>query len=132
MPHPVDIHVGKLVRIRRHELGLAQSGLAEAVGVSFQQVQKYERGDNRVSASMLVKIATALSVAPGYFLDEAPGALDHGALTGKDKALIQAATTPGAYDLIGHFAACDEEARTALVEIARIASGHRTNKRRAA
>ena len=52
-PHPIDVHVGLRVRGRRHELGMSQSTLADALGVSFQQVQKYERGANRVSASML-------------------------------------------------------------------------------
>lgn len=133
MPHPVDVHVGALIRIRRHEIGASQSDLAEAIGVSFQQIQKYERGSNRVSASALVKIATALGVTASYFLDEAPGALAHGGLTGKDTALVLATTTPRAYELIGFFAECDAEARDALVDVARVASGRRLGaKHRAA
>lgn len=133
MPHPVDVHVGALIRIRRHELDFSQADLGEAIGVSFQQIQKYERGSNRVSASALVKIATALGVHAGYFLDEAPGALARGALTGKDKALVLTSTTPRAYELIGFFAECDPEARDAVVDVARVASRPRLGpKRRAA
>ena len=58
--NPVDVHVGLVIRQRRKALGRSQEALAEAIGVSFQQVQKYERGANRVSASMLWEIARAL------------------------------------------------------------------------
>jgi transcriptional regulator with XRE-family HTH domain len=79
--HPVDVHVGAKVRTRRKELGHSQQSLAEACGVTFQQIQKYERGANRISASMLVMIATELRVPPSYFLDDAPGALDRPPVT---------------------------------------------------
>jgi transcriptional regulator with XRE-family HTH domain len=59
-PNPIDRHVGARIRLRRMEIGLSQDRLAEAVGVSFQQIQKYERGTNRVSASMLWEIAGVL------------------------------------------------------------------------
>lgn len=67
-PEPVDVYVGAQIRIARRASGLSQSGLAEAAGVSFQQVQKYERGDNRVSASRLVMIAKALGVPTASLL----------------------------------------------------------------
>ncbi len=66
-PDPVDVHVGMRLRIRRVILGLGQHQLGAAVGVSFQQIQKYERGHNRVSASRLFDLADALAVPIDYF-----------------------------------------------------------------
>jgi transcriptional regulator with XRE-family HTH domain len=68
-PHPVDRHVGLRVRMRRKELGVSQERLAESLGITFQQVQKYERGANRVSASKLWEIAAALKTPVAYFYD---------------------------------------------------------------
>ena len=59
-PHPLDVSLGRNIRLRRKSLGMSQSALGEAVGLIFQQVQKYERGKNRVSFSKLAGIATAL------------------------------------------------------------------------
>jgi transcriptional regulator with XRE-family HTH domain len=64
-PDPIDLHVGGAIRARRRHLGMSQTDLAEALGLTFQQVQKYERGINRVSASMLARAAKALSCRPG-------------------------------------------------------------------
>jgi transcriptional regulator with XRE-family HTH domain len=72
-PHPVDAAVGARILSLRKALGMSQSTLAEALGVSFQQVQKYERGGNRVSASKLVEIAGALGVSAGQLLGEGEG-----------------------------------------------------------
>lgn len=66
-PHPVDRHVGRAIRLRRRQLGVTQQALAARLGVSFQQVQKYERGANRISASMLYAAARALETPPGAF-----------------------------------------------------------------
>jgi transcriptional regulator with XRE-family HTH domain len=66
-PNPVDLHVGLRVRARRKSLGLSQDALAKCIGLTFQQVQKYERGANRVSASMLWAIGKALDVPVVYF-----------------------------------------------------------------
>lgn len=68
-PHPVDVHVGQRIRERRVLLGLSQETLAGGLGVSFQQVQKYERGTNRISASRLFELAGLLSVPVGYFFE---------------------------------------------------------------
>jgi transcriptional regulator with XRE-family HTH domain len=73
-PHPVDRHVGLRIRMRRKELGISQEKLAEALGLTFQQVQKYERAANRVSASKLFEIARALNTGVAYFYEGlAPG-----------------------------------------------------------
>ncbi len=68
-PAPVDSHVGARIRIRRKLLGLSQSRLAEALNLTFQQVQKYERGTNRVSASKLYDVARFLQVPIAYFFE---------------------------------------------------------------
>ena len=68
-PNPVDRHVGLRIRMRRKELGISQERLAEAIGLTFQQVQKYERAANRVSASKLWEMAQALSTQIGYFYE---------------------------------------------------------------
>ncbi len=65
----VDIHVGARIRARRRVLGMTQEQLAEALGITFQQVQKYERGTNRVSASKLFETAKALSTPMAYFFE---------------------------------------------------------------
>jgi transcriptional regulator with XRE-family HTH domain len=70
---PVDAYVGGRVRDRRKDLGMSQTALAEAIGFTFQQVQKYEKGTNRMGSSRLVEIATVLKVAPTYFFEGAPG-----------------------------------------------------------
>lgn len=69
-PHPVDVHVGVRLRQRRTQLGMSQSAVAEAAGISFQQVQRYENGSNRCRSSMLWTFAQALGVEPGYFFEE--------------------------------------------------------------
>jgi len=68
-PNPIDVHVGLQVRLRRKELKISQEKLAEALGLTFQQVQKYERGANRISASKLYEIARALHVPIGWFFE---------------------------------------------------------------
>jgi transcriptional regulator with XRE-family HTH domain len=68
-PNPVDLHVGARIRMRRRMQGISQERLADALGLTFQQVQKYERGANRVSASKLYEIASALKAPIAYFFD---------------------------------------------------------------
>jgi len=68
-PNPVDLHVGARIRLRRRMQGVSQEKLADALGLTFQQVQKYERGANRVSASKLYEIAAALRAPVSYFFD---------------------------------------------------------------
>lgn len=70
MPNAIDISVGTKIRARRLLLGLSQSDLADRLGVTFQQIQKYERGANRVGSSRLYKVAQALNVSIAYFFSE--------------------------------------------------------------
>lgn len=72
-PNPIDIHVGGRVRLRRMMLGMSQEKLGEQLGITFQQIQKYEKGTNRIGASRLQNIAAVLSVPVGFFFDGAPG-----------------------------------------------------------
>ena len=69
MTHPVDSHVGKRVRHRRKLLGMTQQQLARSVGIRFQQIQKYESGTNRISASRLWDLSSALQVPVAYFFE---------------------------------------------------------------
>ncbi len=69
-PHPVDAHVGKMIRQRRKSLGMNQHELAARLNISFQQVQKYERSGNRISASRLYEVARALGVPVAYFFSD--------------------------------------------------------------
>lgn len=69
MKHPVDVHVGKRIRHRRWMVGMTQQQLADSVGIKFQQIQKYETGMNRVSASRLWDIARTLGVSIGFFFE---------------------------------------------------------------
>lgn len=71
-PNPVDVHVGSRLRLRRTILGLSQEALGEALGLTFQQIQKYERGTNRIGASRLYDLARALEVDIEYFYEEMP------------------------------------------------------------
>ena len=71
-PDPVDIHVGARLKLRRKIAGVSQEELATAIGVTFQQIQKYESGANRVSCSRLWRIAKTLTVSPGFFFQGLP------------------------------------------------------------
>ena len=112
-PDPIDVAVGARIRTRRRSLGLSQTELAEALGITFQQVQKYERGANRVSASMLVRIATRLDTTVGALVGEDGAAPVEAVIYAK---LAQ----PGATDLLSAFARIDGgDTRRALLTLAR-------------
>ncbi len=74
-PRPVDIHVGSRVRMRRTLLGISQEKLGEAVDLTFQQIQKYERGANRIGASRLYEFSRILDVPVSFFFDDMPDAV---------------------------------------------------------
>ena len=76
-PNPIDIHVGARVRLKRNLLGLSQEKLGESLGVTFQQVQKYEKGSNRISASKMQKISEVLKTPVAFFFEEAPSSSMH-------------------------------------------------------
>jgi transcriptional regulator with XRE-family HTH domain len=81
-PNPVDAHVGSRVRLRRMLLGMSQERLGESMGLTFQQVQKYEKGVNRIGASRLFQISKILDVPVQFFFEEAPYTGDGNAARG--------------------------------------------------
>jgi transcriptional regulator with XRE-family HTH domain len=118
MKHPVDIHVGKRVRHRRWMLGMTQQQLGERVGIKFQQVQKYETGMNRVSASRLWEIAEALDTPISYFFE---------GIADESVAAPQAATqdlyaSREALDLVRAYFAMPADQRRKLFDLARVMS----------
>jgi transcriptional regulator with XRE-family HTH domain len=81
-PSPIDIHVGSRIRLRRTLLGMSQERLGEALGLTFQQVQKYERGVNRVGASRLFDISRVLDAPISYFFDDMPEGMSESPVSG--------------------------------------------------
>ena len=123
MKHPVDVHVGKRVRHRRWMVGMTQQQLAEHVGIKFQQVQKYETGMNRVSASRLWDIADALDVPVGYFFDGLNENEAEGQAAARASGLpVDIMSDKEALDLIRSYYAIPEAQRRRLFELARVLS----------
>ncbi|MBE1292111.1 MAG: helix-turn-helix transcriptional regulator [Shimia sp.] len=119
MTHPVDVHVGKKIRQRRWLTGMTQQQLAEQVGIKFQQIQKYETGANRVSASRLWDISDALDVPVSFFFEGLETDSD-GASSSSVPADIMA--DKEALDLIRSYYAIPENQRRRLFELARVLS----------
>ncbi|MFN0024794.1 MAG: helix-turn-helix domain-containing protein [Parvularculaceae bacterium] len=128
MPHPIDIYVGSRVRQRRRLIGMTQQALAEAVNIRFQQIQKYESGANRISASRLWALSKALRAPISYFYD----GVDEGAV------LVELETANGDHDagstgdplqnkdtiaLIRAFYTLNAEPRQRLLDLAKAMSG---------
>ncbi len=117
MKHPVDAHVGKRIRHRRWMVGMTQQQLADKVGIKFQQIQKYETGMNRVSASRLWDIADALGVQIAFFFeglsgDEPAAATGHGDILADKEALM----------LVRSYYAIPEAQRRRLFDLAKVLS----------
>ncbi len=120
MAHPVDVHVGKRIRHRRWLVGMTQQGLAERVGIKFQQIQKYETGANRVSASRLWDIADALGVEISFFFEGlGQPAGERAAEEGVPADLLG---DKEALDLVRSYYAIPENQRRRLFELARVLS----------
>ena len=102
-PNPVDRHVGLRIRVRRRELGMTQGELAEAIGLTFQQVQKYERAANRISASKLWEVARVLQTTVGYFYDGLGHPAETTAATPGREAIDMLLLTPEGLDLAETF-----------------------------
>jgi transcriptional regulator with XRE-family HTH domain len=93
--HAVDVHVGKRLRQRRTLLGMSQTKVGAAVDLTFQQIQKYERGSNRISSSQLFEFAKVLDVPVSYFFDEMPAnALDGRPMSGRGRKGLSETATP--------------------------------------
>ncbi|PIE08714.1 MAG: transcriptional regulator [Rhodobacterales bacterium] len=118
MKHPVDVHVGKRIRHRRWAVGLTQQQLAESVGIKFQQIQKYETGMNRVSASRLWQVSEALSVPVGFFFE----GLDAEAKQAETSLPDDILADKEALELVRSYYAIPENQRRRLFELARVLS----------
>lgn len=113
----MDIALGGAIRLRRRSIGISQDALAEQCGVSFQQIQKYENGANRISFSRLVQIARALDcrvIDLMEVLDNPVASAD-----GEDIDLLARLRTPGAVELLGAYERMNGESRTALLNLVR-------------
>jgi transcriptional regulator with XRE-family HTH domain len=116
-PEPMDIALGAAVRIRRRTLGISQDALAEKCGVSFQQIQKYENGANRISFSRLVQIARALKCRVTDLMEVLDGP---DAESTADLEVLTRTRTPGAVELLSAYERLTPEARSSLVTLLRV------------
>jgi transcriptional regulator with XRE-family HTH domain len=127
--NPIDLHVGKRLRQRRRLLGLTQQKLADEVNIRFQQIQKYESGANRISASRLWSLSRALDVPVAFFFDGLEGEMDGHAHHGAnghdhdDKAPADVFSNKETIDLVRAFYNLGEEPRRRLLDLAKAMSG---------
>ena len=117
MKHPVDVHVGQRVRQRRWMVGMTQQQLGNKVGIKFQQIQKYETGTNRISASRLWDIASALDVPVSFFFEGLEGHISHPSASHGDIL-----TDKEALDLVRAYYSIPETQRRRLFDLARVLS----------
>ncbi|MEN8892256.1 helix-turn-helix domain-containing protein [Planktotalea arctica] len=122
MAHPVDVHVGKRIRHRRWLVGVTQQQLAEKVGIKFQQIQKYETGANRVSASRLWDIAEALDVDVSFFFAGMQNAEEGSPSTEQSNVPSDILNDKEALDLVRSYYSIPEEQRRRLFDLARVLS----------
>ena len=124
MTHPVDVHVGNPVRHRRWLTGMTQQQLAQRVGIKFQQIQKYETGANRISASRLWDIADALDVPVSFFFEGIEETHEESDESANETSLIPADLMGDkeALDLVRSYYAIPENQRRRLFELARVLS----------
>lgn len=118
MKHPVDAHVGKRIRHRRWMVGMTQQQLADRVGIKFQQIQKYETGMNRVSASRLWDIAEALEVPVAFFFE----GLGETASAEAGQVAGDMLADKEALELVRSYYAIPEAQRRRLFDLARVLS----------
>ncbi|PIP97938.1 MAG: transcriptional regulator [Rhodobacterales bacterium CG18_big_fil_WC_8_21_14_2_50_71_9] len=120
MKHPIDVHVGKRVRHRRWMLGMTQQQLGERVGIKFQQIQKYETGMNRISASRLWDIAQAMDTSISFYFEGIDGAetAEHPAAAQLGDLMVDRE----AIELVRSYNAIPEEQRRRLFDLARVLS----------
>lgn len=114
---PIDIHVGARVKARRQQLGLSQEKLGETVGLSFQQIQKYEKGANRMGASRLYEISKILNVPVSFFFDDMPEEIER---TRKTEPLDDPMASREVRELVdAYFAIKNDAARQKLFDLAK-------------
>ena len=126
-PNPIDVHVGSRVRFRRMLLGMSQEKLGEKLGLTFQQIQKYEKGINRIGASRLFDLAHVLGVPVQFFYEEAPVGGEPDPLTGAgyaekpaENSIVEFLRSRDGLELNKAFVRiADVKARRAIVELVR-------------
>jgi transcriptional regulator with XRE-family HTH domain len=121
MKNPIDLHIGQRVRHRRWLMGMTQQQLADAIGIRFQQVQKYESGANRISAARLWDIARALGAPVSFFYVEIAG----GAGASSDEPMDNKET----FELVRAYYGMQERTRHSLLALARAMNGDESDER---
>lgn len=124
MKHPVDVHVGKRIRHRRWMVGMTQQQLGDQVGIKFQQIQKYETGMNRVSASRLWDIANAMNVTISFFFEGLDADTRDAAMADIDQSTEKGdlMVDREAQELVRSYYSIPEEQRRRLFDLARVLS----------
>lgn len=122
MPHQVDVHVGKRIRQRRWLIGMTQQKLADLVGIKFQQIQKYETGANRVSASRLWDIGEAMGVPVSFFFDGLREDVPIEGRSGGTGVPSDLLSDKEAMELVRSYYSIPENQRRRLFELARVLS----------
>lgn len=124
-PHPIDIHVGSRVRLRRNMLGMSQDKLGDALGLTFQQIQKYEKGVNRIGASRIFQIAKILGVPIQFLFDDydADRGVSYGFAEGESEdgaAILELLNSPEGGQLCKYFADIkDPKVRRKVLDLVR-------------
>jgi transcriptional regulator with XRE-family HTH domain len=127
LPNPKDIHVGRRVRAARIAIDMSQTTLGDALRLTFQQIQKYERGTNRIGAGRLHTIAGILGKPVAYFFEGLEGSIASGKLKAIDDPFATLGETRAGHDLARAFNAIpDPKARAAVVTLAEILAGYAT------
>jgi len=123
-PDPIDVEVGRRIRVERMARGISQTQLAEKIGVTFQQVQKYEKGANRVGASRLTRIAKVLGVSIGAFFGRT-GGVDKSAGAQATRLDLEYLVVPGALRLLRAYGQIRESVvrRTIVTFVEKVAAG---------
>lgn len=130
-PNSIDMHVGGRLRMRRMMIGMSQERLGHELGVTFQQIQKYEKGTNRIGASRLFDMSRVLEVEIGYFF-EGLGTADRASRPGSER-LSEFIATPEGVALNSAFAAiADQATRKRIIELVKTLSGDMGALRRTA
>ncbi len=124
-PDPMDIALGAAVRIRRRAIGMSQEAMADQCGVSFQQIQKYENGSNRISFSRLVQISRALRSRVTDLMDIFDGPDEE---TTEDLSMLTRMRTPGALELLMAYERLAPDARSSLVGLLRTLTAQKATK----
>ncbi len=127
MAHPIDLHVGNRVRQRRRLLGMTQQKLADAVRIRFQQIQKYESGANRISASRLWTLSKALQVPVAYFFEGVDDTVAYGKEANGDHmvtAPVDVFQNKDTIALVRAFYTMNDEPRRRLLDLAKAMSGN--------